>query len=185
MLRWLMRRRIAAFERAYDYDMGYARDMLDASPRALLAFAQASGLAQYRQAVSAEAWHAAKIVATLAEDCGPCTQLVVTMAERDGINPGVLRAILARNEQAMPPDAALGFHFAEALLRHDRRADDLRSEVLRRWGRGGIVSLGFAIAGSRIFPMLKYALGHGHACSRVMVAGVTMPVLPASGVTAM
>ena len=38
MLKWLMRRRIAAFERSFDYPMDYVRDMLEVSPRAVLAF---------------------------------------------------------------------------------------------------------------------------------------------------
>lgn len=34
MFRWLIRRQLDRFEREYDYDASYARDILDASRRA-------------------------------------------------------------------------------------------------------------------------------------------------------
>ena len=40
-----------------------------------------------------------------------------------------------------------------------------------------LVSLAFAVTGARIFPTLKYALGHGRACTRVIVGGESRPVL--------
>jgi hypothetical protein len=172
MLGWFVRRQIAKFERDFDYDMTYARDIYDASPRAFFRFSRISGLAEHREDVSREAWFAAKIAATLDEDCGPCTKLVVTMAEREGVNPATLRAVLAGDESAMSPDAALGFRFARAVLERDiAEGDRLRGEVVLRWGRKGLVSLALTIAASRVFPAVKYALGHGHACVRVRVAG--------------
>jgi hypothetical protein len=177
MLRWLMRRKIAAFERAFDHDMGYVRDLVDADPRAARLYGQAVRLGQYRRDVPLLAWLAAQITTVMAEDCGPCTQLGVTMAEREGADPAVLRAILTRDLGALPDDAALGVRFAEAVLAHDAAADALRDEVVRRWGRRGLVSLGFAITAGRLYPTLKYALGHGRACTRVTVGGAAVPVL--------
>ena len=113
----------------------------------------------------------------MAEDCGPCTQLVVTMAEREGVSPPTLRAILAGEQGALPPDAALGFRFARAVLARDvAEGDRLREEVVSRWGRKGLVTLALTIAASRIFPAVKYALGHGHACVQVRVAGADTQV---------
>jgi hypothetical protein len=177
MLGWLVRRQMAKFEREFDYDLTYARDIYDASPRAFFRFSRISGLAAHREDVSREAWFAAKIAAALAEDCGPCTQLVVTMAEREGVSPEALRAILAGDKAAMPPDAALGFRFARSVLERDIvECDRLRNEVVSRWGRRGLVSLALTIAGARVFPSVKYALGHGHACARVRVAGADTEV---------
>ena len=172
MLGWLVRRQMAKFERDFDYDLTYARDIYDASPRAFFRFSQISGLAAHCEDVSREAWFAAKIAATLAEDCGPCTQLVVSMAEREGVSLDALRAILAGDAATMPTDAALGFRFARSVLERDiAEGDRLRSEVVARWGKKGLVSLALTIAASRVFPAVKYALGHGHACVRVSVAG--------------
>jgi hypothetical protein len=177
MLRWLMRRRIAAFERAFDYPMDYAREILEVSPRAFLAYGRIAALAHYRRDLPLAAAYAATLVAAKAEDCGPCTQLAVTMAERDGVAPAQLRAVLAGDEKAMSAEVALGFRFAEAVLAHDLRADALREEIVGRWGRHALVSLAFAIAAVRVFPTVKYALGHGKACTRVVVGGSAMPVL--------
>ena len=44
-------------------------------------------------------------------------------------------------------------------------------EIVKRWGRRGLISLAFAITASRIYPTVKYALGHGKACMRVIVDG--------------
>ncbi len=172
MLGWLVRRQIAKFERDFDYDLAYGRDIYNASPRAFFRFSRISGLAAHREDVPREAWFAAKIAATLAEDCGPCTQLVVTMAEREGVSPAILRAVLAGDEPAMSPDAVLGFRFARSVLERDiADGDRLRGEVVSRWGRKGLISLALTIAAARVFPAVKYALGHGHACVRVRVAG--------------
>ena len=46
-----------------------------------------------------------------------------------------------------------------------------------RWGKRALVSLAFAVTGARIFPTLKYAMGHGRACTRVTVGGKSRPVL--------
>jgi hypothetical protein len=179
LLKALIRGRLDAFERAHDYDMGYAREILEISPAALLKFNRIAGMAQYREDLPLEAWYAARLVGTLAEDCGPCTQLVAGMAEREGVAPATLRAILRRQEAAMPPDAALGYRFALAALRHEPAADALRAEVLHRWGGRALVSLAFALTTARMFPTLKYAMGHGRSCIRVRVGGEELPVAAA------
>lgn len=171
MRRWLIGRFIAAFERRYDYDMTYAREILAASPRAFLRYARLTGMAGYREDVPLEAWYAAKLAATRAEDCGPCTQLVVRMARSEGVPSSTLRAILSGDEAAMGEAASLGHRFARAVLAHHPAADALRAEVVQRYGERGLISLGFAVAATRVFPTLKYALGHGRACTRVELDG--------------
>jgi hypothetical protein len=46
----------------------------------------------------------------MAEDCGPCTQLAVTMAEQEGVAPEILRAIIAGDVHAMPDRAAAAIY---------------------------------------------------------------------------
>jgi hypothetical protein len=121
--------------------------------------------------VPREAWHAVKIVTALDEDCGPCTQLTVDMATADGVEPEVLRAVLAGNVVAMPADVALAFRFAAAVRARRPEADELRQAVVASWGQRGLVSLAFAITVAKLYPSVKYALGHGQACRRVTVAG--------------
>ncbi|HEY1427735.1 MAG TPA: hypothetical protein VGF50_13775, partial [Caulobacteraceae bacterium] len=124
----------------------------------------------------AEALAAAGIVATLREDCGPCTQIGVDIAERRGVPGAVLRAILAGDERAMGDSAALAWRFAQASLDRDMaRADPLRDEIVRRWGQRGLVAIALTITTARMYPTLKYALGHGKTCSKVVVAGEDAP----------
>ena len=150
MLKWLMRRGLAAFERQWNYDAGYLHEIIEASPRAAWTFSRAAAIGKYRKDVPAEAWAAAAITAVRHEDCGPCTQLAVTMAERAGVNAAVLRAVLADNLDAMPPDVALVWKFTRATLAHDAAADEYREAVAKRWGRRALVSLAFAITAARI-----------------------------------
>ena len=142
-----------------------------------MAFAKVSGVGSYRKDVPPAAYCAAAIVGVMVQDCGPCTQLVIDMAQRDGIDPAVLRAVVARDIAAMPFEVALALRFAEASLSHAPEADDLRDEVVRRFGKRGLVSLAFALTASRLYPTLKYAMGHGRACMRVTIGGETRPVL--------
>jgi hypothetical protein len=97
------------------------------------------------------------------------------MAERAGVSPAVLRALFAENPDAMPPDVALVWRFTRATLARDPAADDYREVIVERWGRRALISLAFAITAARIYPTVKYALGHGKACMRVVVGGT--PVL--------
>ena len=175
-MRWALRKAIGRFERQWNYDASYMYDLVDASPRAAWLFSRVAALGQFRRDIPVEAWCAAGITAVRHEDCGPCTQLAVTMAERAGVRPEVLRAVLGDEPSSMPPDVALVWNFTRATLGHDEAADQYRDAILNRWGRRALVSLAFAITAGRIYPTVKYALGHGQACMRVVVAGtpVTM-----------
>jgi hypothetical protein len=108
MIRWFLNRQMKAYEREFNYDMGYARDILDTGLGAFWTFSRILSISSYRKEAPLDAWYAAKIAATIAADCGPCTQLVVDMAALDGVSTTNLRAILANDEQGMTPDAALG-----------------------------------------------------------------------------
>jgi len=171
MLSWWMSRQIDRFEQEFDYDMAYGRDLLATSTRAAVLFFRATAIGKYREGVSTEAWYAAKLVSSRHEDCGPCTQLNATLAERDGVPDEIVRAVLSKDFDRMPDDVVLSVRFANAVLHRDPAANELRLAVVERFGRHGLVSLSFAMIAARMYPILKYALGHGHACSVVHVAG--------------
>ena len=177
MLRWFLRRQIAAFERTWNYDASYVRDLIDIDPRAVLAFAKVQAISRYRKDVPTAAYYGAGIVTVMAEDCGPCTQLAIDMAQKNGVDPAVLRAVVKRDLTAMPYEVALSVRFAEATLHHAPEADDLREEVVRRFGKRGLIALSFALLSARMYPTLKYALGHGHGCTRLSIGGEKVPVL--------
>jgi len=171
MMRWALHKAIGKFERDWNYDAGYIHEMIDASPRAAWLFSRVTALGRFRRDIPVEAWSAAGITAVRHEDCGPCTQLAVTMAERAGVSAAVLRALLSDNPEAMPADVALVWKFTRATLAHDPAADEYREAIVKRWGRRALVSLAFAITTARMYPTVKYALGHGKACMRVVVNG--------------
>ena len=53
MLRWFLHRQIAAFERTWNYDASYIHEMIDADPRAVMAFGKVQALGRYRKDVPA------------------------------------------------------------------------------------------------------------------------------------
>jgi hypothetical protein len=177
MLKWIIRNRIAAFEKQLGYDMTYARELLEIDTRAFFAFARVQKLSGYRRDVAPEVAYAAKIVGAMSEDCGPCTQLCVTMALNEKVDPKTIAAIVRGDDAALPADVLLAVRFTRASLAHSPDADDLRDEIVATWGKRALVTLAFAMVGARLYPTLKYALGHGRACQRVTVAGTAVPVV--------
>lgn len=171
MLKAIFNRVIDNFERTWRYDATYMRHILKGSPWSFAKFSVIPFVVD-RKAAPAEALAAAGIVGTVAEDCGPCTQISVDMAAAGGARPEVLRAILAGDEAGMGEDAALAWRFARASLARDlETVEPLREEVVRRWGDRGLVALSLALMTARMYPTVKYALGYGKACSKVVVAG--------------
>lgn len=173
MLTWFIGRQLTKFERDFGYDVSYMRDVLAADPSALILFARASKLSRYCKGAPPAAWFAAKLAGAMAEDCGPCTQLVVIMAERAGIPAPDISAIVRGDEAAMSIEAQLGYRFAKTALAHGDM-DLINAELERRYGKRAVVSLAFALTSARMFPTLKYALGHGVTCQRVVIAGETV-----------
>jgi hypothetical protein len=176
MVRWLLRRTIESFERKWNYDASYLKEIADLSPVAAMKFTLATSLGSYRRDVSLAALCAAGITAVRSEDCGPCTQLAITMAEQQGVGPEILRALVKDDEAAMPEEVALAWRFTRATLAHDAAADGYRDEIVRRWGPRAVVTLAFAITTARMYPTVKYAMGHGKICSRVIVNGAPVAI---------
>ena len=176
MLTWPARRQVRAFGRTYGYDVTYIEEMLDAggvaAVRPLMALQK---LAHGYRAAPPVLLTGAAITAAILGDCGPCAQLGVTMFERAGIDPALLRAVAAGDRAAMPEEARLGSDFARATLARDGSDVPLRDEIVRRYGRRALIALAYAITASQAYPNLKYALGHGHACVRLTVAGEAVP----------
>jgi hypothetical protein len=176
MLKWLIRNRIAAFEKEFDYDMSYVREILDVDLGAFLMFARVQKMSAYRKDVPADVRCAVSLVGTMTEDCGPCTQLGVTMALKQKLDPKMLSAVIRGDDEALSEDVWLGVKFARATLAHDAAADALRDTIVAKWGQRALISLAYALTMSRVYPTLKYALGHGKTCQRIVVAGSPVAV---------
>jgi len=177
MLTWLMRAAVRRMEKRYDYDAAYLHDLAQASPRALMAFTHIQKFAGFQEGAPPDALAAAGLVATLAEDCGPCVQIGVAIWQERGVSAEVLRAILTGELDLMGPDASVAYRFAKASLDRDlERADSLRDEIVRLWGPKGLAAIALAMAASRVYPTVKYAMGHGKVCSRITVEGQSVKV---------
>jgi hypothetical protein len=70
LFRW-----IDSFEKKSGVSAEYARWMANVSPKAFLKFGKLGKLAQYRNALPADASAVAHLVAARSEDCGPCVQI--------------------------------------------------------------------------------------------------------------
>lgn len=171
MINTLIERRLRSFERTFNYSMDYARDLLAADRKAFFLFSRLMAASAYRKALPLRPWHVARLLATLREDCGPCAQLCVQMAEADGVDASSLRAVIDQQPEKLPEDARLAYAFTDAVLRRDLQADSLRAQIVERWGPAALATLALAITSARLYPTLKYALGHGHHCVKLVVDG--------------
>ena len=177
MRSWIARRSLRAFARRYGYDVSYLEMMLNHSPAAFFKFTRLMKASAHREAVPIDASFAAKIVGALAEDCGPCTQLVVDMALEAGMAKDQIEAVLRRDVRVMNDATTLGFRFADAVVRRSADDDEFRDAVRTQWGQKGVIDLTLALQMGRMFPMVKAGLGYAKECRRVTVSGHDLDVV--------
>jgi hypothetical protein len=177
MRSWIARRTLRGFAKRYGYDTSYLEMMLNESPSGFFKFAPVMKAAAHREAVPIDASFAAKIVGALAEDCGPCTQLVVDMALEAGMAKDQIEAVLRRDPRAMNDATMLGFRFADAVVRRSADDDEFRDAIRAEWGQKGVIDLTLALQLGRMFPMVKAGLGYAKACRRVIVGGHNVDVV--------
>lgn len=170
---------LRSFGAHYGYDVSYMEHMLAVAPEAFAKFWKITEASSHVGAAPLAATFAAKIIGALAEDCGPCVQLGVKMAEEAGIPAAEIEAVLTRDVSAMSEDVAVAFRFADALARHDPALDEAREDVRARWTDRGVVDLTLAMQAVRMFPMMKVGLGFGKTCQRVSVGGRPVDVVKA------
>jgi hypothetical protein len=170
MLKWFIRNRLTAFEKKFGYDASYMRHVLDTDFGAFRRFARAAAsLSGYRKDVPIDLHAAVGLTGTLVADCGPCTQLGVTMALQQGVPATTIAKLIRGDETEMTEPTRLGAKFARAVLARSPAADDLRAEIERKYGPRAVITLGLALVGSQLYPTFKYAIGYGHACQRIEV----------------
>jgi len=178
MLKSIARNRTRAFGKHYDYDTHYMEAILDASPAAFLKFSKLMDAANHRESAPIDAYYTVKIAGARAEDCGPCTQLVVNMALEAGMARDQIEAVLTRQCEAMNDDTALAFRFADAIINHAPSEDEVRDAVRTSWGDTGVIDLTFSLQIGRMFPMIKAGLGFAKECRRVSVGDKLVEVAP-------
>jgi hypothetical protein len=172
--------KIKAMERAFGYDAAYAHEMLDASTPAFMKFGLFQAMANHCDNVSKEAWYAAKLAGAISEDCGPCSQLVVDMALKAGVDAKILAALARGDFHDAGTDATLGYLYGQAVAINSPDAVKLSVDAEAKYGKRGLVSLALAVASARVYPTLKRGLGHGAACQKLVVADHVIAVRKAA-----
>jgi len=171
-----LHRKVAEFEAAYDYDASYQHEMIDAAPGAAGIF-MTLPLMVDRNAAPAAALCAAGMAAMYVEDCQPCSQIGLDIARQAGVPAEVVRAIVAGDKLSMGDDAALAWRFANAVLaRNEEAAAPLRREIVHKWGSAGLMAISLQITTARMYPTMKYALGHGQPIRELKVDGQNAPL---------
>jgi hypothetical protein len=158
MIKWLLHRKLAAFERETDYDASYMHEVLETDLEAFRRFGRATGLGEYRKDVPADVYTAAGLTSSIQADCGPCTQLGVGFALHAGVPAATIAAIVAGDSRRCRPTSRSACGSRAAVLARDASADEHREEIVRRFGARAVLTLGFAIMTAQLYPTLKYAL---------------------------
>lgn len=172
MLQRLLMKKLDSVERELGGGSGsldYMRQILRASRRAFFAFAKFVPLSRYRHVLPPEPAHVARLVATRDEDCGPCVQIAVNLARKDGLSPDVIAAVLERRPEDLPGPLADVYRFTEAVVEATGQDESYRDRLRARYGDEGLVELAFAMATCRVFPITKRALGYATSCAQVEI----------------
>jgi len=167
----IARAMLTRMAKRYDYDVSYMSYLLTEAPQAFWRFMRAGALSRHRERVPVEAAFTVQLLATMAEDCGPCTQLIVQFATEAKMPAEQIEAVLTRQLPTMSSDVALAYRYANAILNRSVDASNAREAVRARWGEKGLIDLALAMQGARMYPMMKDALGFALECRRVSVSG--------------
>lgn len=171
-MKWFLTRAIASTGKQLgDVNMDYAYRLRDVAPWRLVRFSFIKTVEGPRSTTPPEVYHAAGLAAAMAEDCGPCVQIHVNLAIKDGVPAGVLTALLARNLALAGADAALGFQFGAAVASGDDTSA-LRDAIVARWGEQCVIELAFTIATARFYPAVKRGMGYAQACEKIKIGSV-------------
>jgi alkylhydroperoxidase family enzyme len=116
-MRFLLGKVIDVMEARLGASMEYLRYVLRVSKRAFLAFLGTALLDSYRSRMPRAARHIARIVATQADDCGPCVQICVNMARAEVVPTSIIHdALHARLDRLRP----ISRTFIDTRLRYAR-----------------------------------------------------------------
>lgn len=162
---------ISKFADTFQYNADYMHEMAETDLEAITRFSLLQDFGDYRKQISAKAWYTAKLAGCISEDCGPCTQLVVTMAEKEGVDKTLLSNLIEGKRELLDSETRLFYDYALAVISHDMQAETLRQEIESKFGPSSVISAGLAIITGKAYPLLKYATGHGQACVKIRING--------------
>ena len=176
MMKWLIGRKLSAFEKKYDYDTSYIRELLDIDFKAFLAYLRAARIGAYKRDVPGIVHSASGSSSQPARTAGRAR----SSGFRWRSNAGIRRRSSERCSRTTWRGCRRTCGWASA-----SRAPCSRTSRGRRSARGDRGALGAArapVAGVRgergpLYPTIKYAMGHGKACQRVQVGDLPVAVV--------
>ena len=159
---------LQAFSEAFDYDVSYLERLLAATREGFEAFRAAQAFGQFRSALPLDVHYVARIATMQQEDCGSCGQLNVRMALAAGVDRDLLKQLIADPREL--PQPLLDVYEHACIVARSGDVDIDRLERLEaRYGVEGVAELALAIAGSRIYPSMKRALGEMKSCAPLRI----------------
>ena len=167
MIRNLILSKLDSVEKDLGDSIEYIRHVLRTSYRLFFKFAKFLSFAQHRKVCPVGPYHVACIVAVREGDCGPCVQIALNMARKDGVPAEQLQAVIDRRVDDLPEDLADAYRFAEAVCTSSGDEDYLRDRIREGSGEEALIEMAYGIAAAGVFPTVKRALGYATSCSRV------------------
>jgi hypothetical protein len=168
-MRKLILKRIDKEERTLGASLDWLRHLVKASLPAFFKFLLFAPLGSHHQRLPRDAWHIARLVATMHEDCGSCAQIVVSLARKDGVSRYVTNAVLRQRPELLSDELEEVYRFTEFVMRQSD-SGELRESLRARYGEKGLVDLALAMATARVMPTTKRALGYAQACAALHAA---------------
>jgi alkylhydroperoxidase family enzyme len=169
MIRRLIRLILRSEEKKLGASLDYVRHIVNVSLPAFFRFKKIIPLSEYRRVLPPIPYHVARLVAVREADCGPCVQIVVNQAKRDGVPADVIELVLNEQPEQLPEAIADVYRFTDAVVRASYDEDPVRQRLRVCYGEEGLVELAFAIASCRVFPVVKRALGYATSCAKVEI----------------
>jgi len=166
MIRSILRRSLDSAEVKLGAPVDYLRYVAEHDPGAMVKFGMLQPASAHRKVLPPEVYHAARIAATQAADCGTCVQIEVNAARASGVPAATIRAVLSGDPLSAPEADAIAF---AKMTASGEDPTEPRQRLLERFGDRGVVEAALAVTTAQVYPTMKRALGYATACSLVEV----------------
>lgn len=153
---------LKAVEKINPSESEYMHEMASAPGHVMEKMKHFMPVTNHRYEASAELLSAARIGATLVEDCGPCAISAAQGGLMDGVERDLLNQILAGEVDG---DLKTSFDFGQAIANHSADAFELGHRLEEKFGRIVRLEMAMAAATVRSYPGMKRGLGLTKACS--------------------
>jgi hypothetical protein len=95
-------------------------------------------------------------------------QISTNLSLRGGVSKDILRAVLDRQPDRLPPELADVYHFAESVV-SGGEDETLRQRIRNHYGDEALIEMGLALAVGRTFPVVKRTIGYAKSCSLMKI----------------